>query len=210
MFKKITVIIYLFFLLLVSIWIVQIKRGEIPYIDTWTRAFVKAFTDTSTYEFFSWMTQFGGRTFLIPFTITMAILLFFMYKKVIPPLIFGLGTYGAHLLNQLIKIVIERERPSISMALHAEGYSFPSGHAMNAIVCYGILAYFLTTKIRSSRGKLFVWIVTALFIFIIGISRYVINVHYLTDVIAGYFFGSLYVIGILYLYHKSVHRETKF
>src|SRR5690625_2545781 len=194
MLKKVIIAIYVASFFLIIAWILQLIQGEIPYIDQWTRALVATLEGTVVYDFFSFMTIFGGRHFLIPFTIILALILWLIYKKMLPAIVFGLGTYGGHLFNEWIKVIVQRERPSISVALGAEGYSFPSGHTMNAIICYGILAYFLTKKIQSKNGRKLVWSVASLMIVIVGFSRYVVNVHYLTDVIAGYFFGSLYVI----------------
>lgn len=210
MFKKMIVALYFLLFFLICLWIMQLIQGETPYIDKYTHALVSTLAGTKMNVFFSLATILGGRTFLIPFTIVMSVILGILYRNVLPAIFLGLGTYGGHLVNIVIKELVERERPSISVALHAEGYSFPSGHAMNAIVCFGILTYFLTKKINSERGKILVWTMTSILIFIVGMSRYVINVHFLTDVIAGYFFGSLYVFILLYLYQKVAHWKKGF
>lgn len=202
MIRKIIFITYLFLFILVCLWIIQLIHGDMPYIDQWSRKFVSRDADTLLYTFFSWITQFGGRKFLIPFTITMSFVLFFMYKSVLPAIFFSIGTYGGHLLNVVMKELVARERPSISIPLGAEGYSFPSGHAMNAIICYGIFTYFMTKKIRSKFIRIVLWIIAVIVIILVGISRYVVNVHFITDVIAGFFFGSLYVFSLVYLFHR--------
>lgn len=112
------------------------------------------------------------------------------------------------MLNVVMKELVARERPSISIPLGAEGYSFPSGHAMNAIICYGILTYFITKKIRSKFIRIVLWIIATIVIILVGISRYVANVHFITDVIAGFFFGSLYVLSLVYLFHR-IKRFSK-
>src|SRR5690606_33704946 len=91
--------------------------------------------------------------------------------------------------------------------LGAEGFSFPSGHAMNAIVCYGLVTYFLTRKIATKSIRTWIWIFTSIVIFLIGISRFIVNVHYLTDIIAGYFFGSVYVFCLLFICHKIYYKR---
>ena len=202
MIRKIIFITYLLLFMLVCLWINQLIHGDMPYIDQWSRKFVSQIADTPLYIFFSRITQFGGRKFLIPFTITMSFVLFFMYKSLLPAIFFGISTYGGHMLNVVMKELVARERPSISIPLGAEGYSFPSGHAMNAIICYGILTYFITKKIRSKFIRIVLWIIATIVIILVGISRYVANVHFITDVIAGFFFGSLYVFSLVYLFHR--------
>ena len=51
---------------------------------------------------------------------------------------------GSSALNQALKLAFVRPRPPVAGWLtHASGWSFPSGHAMNAVVFYGMLAYLL-------------------------------------------------------------------
>nr|WP_280922962.1 phosphatase PAP2 family protein [Virgibacillus litoralis] len=124
-------------------------------------------------------------------------------------MVFGVGTLTSHGLNILIKRLVERERPSILVAANAEGYSFPSGHAMISMVCYGLLAYFITKNLKSAKATFAVQFLFALLIFLIGISRYMINVHYLTDVLAGFIFGFIFLVGLIYLYELIRNRRFK-
>ncbi len=51
---------------------------------------------------------------------------------------------GGGLLNEVLKLVIRRPRPPFAAAfLHHHSWSFPNGHAMGSLVCYGMLAYVL-------------------------------------------------------------------
>src|SRR5699024_5714558 len=120
------------------------------------------------------------------------------FKDYRPALIFGLGTLFAHLLNKLIKTLVMRERPSISTLLDAEGYSFPSGHAMVSIVCYGLLAYFIMIKSQSVKWTRGIQIFFYSVIFLVGISRYILNVHFLTDVIGGFFIGFIVLMAFIH------------
>lgn len=189
--KRYSIILILFALVIIGIWVMKILRGELPYVDQWTRALVERFDDTYVYTVFRWITELGSSSFLVPFTIVMAIVLWGMLRDYLTALIFAGGTLASHLLNILIKVLVERERPSISAAANAEGHSFPSGHAMISMVCYGLLAYFIVKKWRSAKAKFLTRLFFALLIFLIGLSRFFINVHYLTDIMAGFFFGFL-------------------
>jgi len=192
-------------LLMVGVWIGRISRGNMPFVDVWTRSPVELLDDTVIYSLFRNITELGSQWFLVPFVITAGIIIWIVYKNWLPALIFSGGTLLSHGLNLFIKHLVERERPSIYEAANAEGYSFPSGHAMISMVCYGLLAYFIIKKISAARMKLVVQILLASLIFLIGISRYVINVHYLTDVVAGFVIGFLLLVGLIYLY-EALHR----
>ncbi|GGP09587.1 phosphatase PAP2 family protein [Oceanobacillus neutriphilus] len=177
-------------------WVIQIKMEMLPYTDQWTRSIVTLVHGTGTYDFFRMVTELGSSHVLIPIAIAAAIGIMFLYKHWYPGLLLLGGSLFAHLLNSFIKQLVSRERPSISVALNAEGFSFPSGHSTISMVCYGLIAYLLCKKIRSQKIALIVQIGLGTLVFLIGISRFFINVHYLTDIIAGFTLG----FALLYLY----------
>ncbi|WLV25510.1 phosphatase PAP2 family protein [Aciduricibacillus chroicocephali] len=194
--------------IVVSIWIHDVMIGELPLVDKLTRAFVTAFGNTSYYRFFTWSTHFGSKSFLIPFVIVMAIVLIYMYRRVLPGVMFAFGTLFGWIFNELIKSLVQRQRPSLNPGLDAIGTSFPSGHAMISFICYGLLLYFLIVKIKSRILQTVLQILIPIIILVIGLGRYLINVHYLTDVMAGYFFGYLFLIVWIKLYKKlSVNKR---
>lgn len=182
------------------IWITEIFSGQLPYIDQWTRGFVENQGNSWLYFIFRWLTELGSKSFLIPFTIVMAIFLWFLYRDFLPGVMFAGGTLLSHLLNQMIKAIVERERPQIFVAAEGEGYSFPSGHAMISLVCYGLLIYFFGKKLTSTKAVIGIQLGFSLLILLIGISRYMIRVHYLTDVVAGYFFGFIFLFAWIRLF----------
>ncbi|MCT1903206.1 phosphatase PAP2 family protein [Oceanobacillus sojae] len=177
-------------------WVIQIKMEILPYTDQWTRSIVTLVHGTGTYDFFRAVTELGSSHVLIPIAIAAAIGLMLIYKHWYPGLLLLGGSLFAHLLNSFIKQLVFRERPSISVALNAEGFSFPSGHSMISMVCYGLIAYLLCKKIRSKKIALIIQIGLGTLVFLIGISRFFINVHYLTDIIAGFTLG----FALLYIF----------
>ncbi|GAA0596236.1 phosphatase PAP2 family protein [Virgibacillus siamensis] len=191
---------------IMGIWVVKLVSGHILYVDQWTRELVAELAGSDIFTIFRWITELGSGTFLTLFTIIMSVVLWWIYRDFLPAVIFGLGTLSSHGLNVLIKVVVERERPSLFAAADAEGYSFPSGHAMMSTVCYGMLSYFLAKKIEHNTTAIIMHVSFLLLIFLIGISRYVINVHYLTDVLGGFFFGDICLFALIFL-HKSVQRK---
>lgn len=193
----------------IGTWIFKIVRGEIPYVDKWTRDLVDTFPDTYIYSFFRVVTNLGSESFMYPFTAVVTIILIILFRDWLPGIVFGLGIFATHQANKLIKILVDRDRPSILEEANAVGESFPSGHAMVPIVCYGLIAYFLAKKIRSTAAVLGIQIFFALLVFLIGISRYVINVHYLTDIFAGFVFGFVCLLLLIYLYEWIKRLRTR-
>ncbi|RKQ31317.1 phosphatase PAP2 family protein [Oceanobacillus halophilus] len=190
------------------IWTVQITNGYMPYMDQWTRELVIRVENTTVYEIFFTITNLGSREFLLPFVLLLTIIIRIIYRKWLPAIIFSGGTYITYKLNGWMKNLIQRERPSILEEANAIGNSFPSGHAMISTVCYGLLAYFLTKKIKSKSKVTGIQITLFSIIFLIGISRYMINVHYLTDVLAGYVIGLICMVSFLFLFEISQAKQS--
>lgn len=84
--------------------------------------------------------------------------------------------------------------------------SFPSGHTIAAVMCYGFLAYITAPWIRSGLGRAVVIAVAALVIIFVGFSRVFIGDHYLTDVLAGLALGIAWS-GLVYTLVELVARS---
>lgn len=96
---------------------------------------------------------------------------------------------GAGLLNRLLKQIFERVRPVHEHGFaQADGYSFPSGHTSGSMVVYGMLAY-LCLRLLPPRWHLPCVLLASAFAFSIGWSRVILQVHWASDVVAGFAFG---------------------
>ena len=115
---------------------------------------------------------------------------------------------AAGILNLLLKELFARPVPSfpkqfvnnkvvadISNALPGgemiTSYSFPSGHAMESVTMYGMLAYFGMLGIQSGRARVAVALGGMFLVLSIGFSRVYLGVHYFSDVIGGYAAGGV-------------------
>jgi undecaprenyl-diphosphatase len=91
--------------------------------------------------------------------------------------------------------------------------SFPSGHTISGVICYGLIAYFFVPKISSQFWKAVVIIFAVLMMLYIGYSRFFMGAHYLTDVVAGLAAGvawtSLVVLLIELAFKKGDHNYVK-
>jgi membrane-associated phospholipid phosphatase len=95
-------------------------------------------------------------------------------------------TLSGGLLNRILKSIFERSRPFHDHGLTAvEGWSFPSGHASGSMLIYGLLAYVVVRSTPAAWHVPAALAGIALIIFV-GSSRVLLQVHYLSDVLAGY------------------------
>ena len=66
-----------------------------------------------------------------------------------------------------------------------------------ALCLYGVLIYFVMTKVKDKKKKIFLVSILSLIILLIGLSRIYVRVHYPSDVAAGFLITiSILVINI--------------
>jgi undecaprenyl-diphosphatase len=116
---------------------------------------------------------------------------------------------GSVALDRLLKELFARPRPFFEHPLLVESsYSFPSGHAMESLVVYGMLAYFAVLALESWRARTAVVFGAVLLVLLIGLSRMYLGVHYLSDVVAGYAAGGLWLSALITA-TETVRRRGK-
>jgi undecaprenyl-diphosphatase len=99
---------------------------------------------------------------------------------------------GGVLINQEMKLLFGKPRPALWQRLITEtSFSFPSGHAVGAMVVYGFIAYILAKQFQ--QFKRYIYTCASILIMAIGLSRLYLGVHYPTDIIAGYGIGFLWL-----------------
>jgi len=98
------------------------------------------------------------------------------------------------LLGLLMKIAVARVRPVLPDPVAvAGGYSFPSGHALNSALCCGILLVVLAET--GSRWLRPAMLAAAVVVLGIGLDRVALGVHFVSDVVAGWFVAGAVVFG---------------
>lgn len=101
---------------------------------------------------------------------------------------------GGKLMEALLKHTLHRTRPIGALQhLGDPSFSYPSGHAMGAMIGYGLLTYLVLRRVRQPVARAAVTATAALIILAIGLSRLVLAVHYFTDVVGGYAAGAVWL-----------------
>jgi len=106
------------------------------------------------------------------------------------------------LLNLVVgtfKLVLGRTKPRDGFDLiHVGGMSYPSGHASNAVLSWGILAYLIYryAKVDRYQGRLAsAGVVTiSLTVCIVSLIR---HTHWFTDLLGGLFIGSALLVAVI-------------
>ncbi|WP_440107698.1 phosphatase PAP2 family protein [Acidovorax sp. BL-A-41-H1] len=112
---------------------------------------------------------------------------------------------GNALLTRVLKSLFERVRPEhLHGVATADGYSFPSGHTSASMVAFTMLAY-LATRLLEPRWHAPVVVAAAAAIFTTGWSRVVLQVHYVSDVLAGWVLGGVWALCTVLIMESISH-----
>ena len=136
------------------------------------------------------ITNFGGAIFLIVVTIVLFILI--KNKKIRLSIFSNLVIIT--ILNQLLKRILQRPRPTEYRIIEETGYSFPSGHSMISMAFYGYLIYLIYKYAKNKYIKWISIVLLSILIWAIGISRIYLGVHYTSDVLGGFLISISYLI----------------
>ncbi len=144
------------------------------------------------------ITNFGGAIFLSIATVMLFLLI--KNKKIGLSIISNIVIIT--ILNQLLKRILQRPRPTEFRIVEETGYSFPSGHSMVSMAFYGYLIYLIYRYIKNKYVKWTLITILSILICLIGISRIYLGVHYTSDVLGGF----LVSISYLVVYISSIKK----
>lgn len=166
-------------LFIIILYTVQTKK--INSLDQLIYEKISRFINPTNTKFMKIITIFGS---VIGIAFGVFISYFFLKDKFDKSFI-TLAMLGEAALNNVIKVIIKRPRPTINPLVVETGYSFPSGHTMSSTAFFSLLIFFLWKSHLPTKIKI---IITIPFVCIIGLvltSRVYLGVHYFSDVFAG-------------------------
>ncbi|TXH75113.1 MAG: phosphatase PAP2 family protein [Lysobacteraceae bacterium] len=156
-------------------------------------------------KIFLFFSAVGYQYGVVPFDIALIALLAWK-RRLREGLFAGVAIIGSALLNLATKQVFARDRPSLWDSIAPEdNFSFPSGHAMgSATVAWVLLLLTWRTPWR--------WPVAVAmlgFMWMVGLSRVYLGVHYPSDILAGWAAASVWAVAVYLLVFRNGHRPWR-
>lgn len=142
----------------------------------------------------SWL---GGWIGLTALGVAAAVLL--VHERAWLDLAFFAAAYvGSQLVVALLKDWFDRPRPDVGSAVPLpDSAAFPSGHATAGVASLGALAVLAGERLPSRRARAWLWGAVVVLGVAIGLSRIALNVHFVTDVLAGWCLGLAWLAACL-------------
>jgi undecaprenyl-diphosphatase len=173
--------------LLVFAWLAtRVAGGAAIGFDAPVRAFVHQNASPGLTALMRFMSRLGEPSSLVILGVGMVLALLAIHSKH-AALRFVITMTGAFVLDTALKQAFHRPRPVPFFGTDLpHSYSFPSGHALFSICFFGVVAALAAARLPSVAARAAVWMAALAIVFLIGLSRVYLGVHYPSDVIGGY------------------------
>lgn len=123
---------------------------------------------------------------------------------------FAVALGGSNAAWFLIKEFVQRPRPALSNAAYLEtGSSFPSGHAANISALCLFVLMLAWPHIPRGLPRIAACALSVALVFLISFARLYLGVHYLSDVVAGLFLGSVFAVAGVYAARVTTRSMSK-
>lgn len=173
------------------IWTILVITNNLTLFDDKIYQFIISFQNDTLTNIMKVITSLANPLTIVSLCLISLLSLIWKYKASIYLIIVTIITT---LFNFLTKNIVLRTRPNHLRLIEETGYSFPSGHAMGSIAFYGFIIFLLSKSKINKNLKIFLSVIIGLTIFLIGISRIYVGVHYPSDIIGGFLLGYIILI----------------
>jgi membrane-associated phospholipid phosphatase len=151
----------------------------------------------------SWL---GFQALLFAFLVLVTAVIFWLVRLRLEAITLVALNVVSTLLNGLIKVIVERPRPTarlVDILYASSGQSFPSGHVMSYMAYFGLLFSLGIILLKRDRWWHYaILIIPALFVVLVGPSRIYLGDHWASDVLGAYLIGGVLLGITLWIYLK--------
>jgi undecaprenyl-diphosphatase len=169
-----------------------IRTQEVFALDAWATPFLHGIASPGLDAVMNLLTTMGSSLVLIPIFVVFVTALL-LRRRYGAALFLSIASAGALVIDATMKLIFERPRPKLDYAAVLPDYSFPSGHAMNALVVYVTLALIIWS-VFGRRIGMTAMVIAAVLAVGVGVSRIYLGYHYFTDVIGGFLAGIIWLL----------------
>ena len=154
-------------------------------------------------------TDLGGQVWAPVLTALLVVGLAVLWRSWTPVVLMVAAAAGSLAMTTVGKVVVGRERPPTDLAVppFESSPAFPSGHALNATVIAGVIAYLVLLRLRSTGLRVLVVLLALVHAVLMGLSRVYLGHHWLTDVMVAWCLG-LGWLAVVVTVHQLLLRRV--
>ena len=186
--RRLAVLLMLAFSVVAIKLVEDVVTGESGIVDRAILIFVHRVVPQALSPFFEGVTATGSSGFLFPLTIA-SVIAMLVARRGFDALLLSMSVLGAVAVVYLVKIMVNRDRPSLWETAWYWGSSFPSGHTLTVTAFATAVA--LCVDRAWPRGRALVVTAAVCWAGLVALSRLVLGVHWPTDVLAAACIGAV-------------------
>jgi membrane-associated phospholipid phosphatase len=185
-----------------------LARDELERVDRPVAVFFVGHREAWLTRVMQDLTNLGSIRILLPLILVVGVGWWLRRRTWRPLILLAVAFGGADLAFNAVKELVRRPRPPASILLKpVAGPSFPSGHATQAVVVYGMLAALAAGATPRWGRKVVAWASAVVVAGLVGLSRLYLGAHWLTDVLAGFALGAAWLFAVLTLARTLATRH---
>ena len=183
------IICFISLIIFIFLGILVLTKNDI-YIDSIVYNFISKYISQNLTNNLKILTHLSSTIIVV--LITLLVLLFYKNKKY--GIFMAIDLILITIFQYILKFSFLRVRPSSINLIEETGYSFPSGHSLTAFVFYGFIIYLIYKSNINKKSKKIYIVLCSIIIFVVGISRIYLGVHFFTDVVGAFCFALSFLI----------------
>lgn len=162
-------------------------------VDSFIHDMFMRLYSSSTTKIMKIFTFFGSTLFII--ILSVLLFIFFLLRKKKSHAITTVGLIiTSTLINNIVKLIIRRPRPTLNVMVIEKSFSYPSGHTMASTTIYGFLIYLIIKSNISMSNKILFTSLLSLLILLVASSRIYLGAHFFSDVFGGCLLSSVIIL----------------
>lgn len=193
------IICFVSLLIFIILSVLVLTRNDIA-LDSWFYSIIAKNITNNLTTVVKYLTNLGGAFVVIG--ITIFVFVFFKNKKY--SWYMTLNLVFITIFQVILKNIFLRQRPVNINLIEETGYSFPSGHSLTAFAFYGFIIYLICKSNLNRKSKTIFIVLFSFLIFIVGVSRIYLGVHFFTDVVGAFCFSLSYLIIYISIISKKL------
>ena len=188
--------------LVVLVFLLRKPMREYKWADLAVFNWLDARTSPGLNKFILFITFLANHKFLIPANLLLIGYFLFIRDQSWFSVQVAAIAISSLVLMLILKSLFRRKRPLAPLLKAVRGLSFPSGHSIMAVTFYGLIIHIVNRLEKDGTLKFILILALVILILLIGFSRIYMRVHYLSDVLAGFVIGFLWLLISLAVLNK--------
>ena len=192
-----------------AFWVYLIASKN-PFIKIFDTAIYNSIKNNNPVErqlTFYW-TQLGNTLTITAFTVILVLFLVYQHNYV-HAVFASLTMIAANACNSIIKNIIQRQRPRMDKAVHADGFSFPSGHSVGSMTLALVLIALIVVLVKKKPLKYWLIAVCVFSTLSIGFTRMYRHVHWPSDVLGGWCEGLAFSCLASWIFFRVLDKKQE-